>query len=361
LNSKPYKILVIGPAWVGDMVMAQALFKLLKSQNPAVSIDVLAPDWSRPLLERMPEVNNAIPMPIGHSEIRLKLRYQIGKQLRCQNYHQAIVIPNSFKSALIPFFAKIPKRTGWCRELRSILLTDARSLDKKQWPLIVQSYLALGLAKNQSLPVAWAKPLLEVGYDRLNQVREQYGLLADEAPVLAICPGAEFGPAKRWPAAYYAEVANFFLRQDWQVWIFGSPKDSEVAAEIQAITHERSRDLTGRTSLASAIDLLSLAKLVISNDSGLMHIAAALRIPQIAIYGPTPPDIAPPLNEHYKILYLDAACSPCFQRQCPLTNNIHQCMQGLQPKQVLQAAQELLSAQQLNLAEPLQINSEEYS
>ncbi|MDF2868355.1 MAG: rfaF [Gammaproteobacteria bacterium] len=336
------KILVIGPSWVGDMVMAQALFKLLKQQNPEVAIDVLAPEWSRALLERMPEVSKALIMPIGHGQLELKTRYRIGRELRQEGYQQAIIIPNSFKSALIPFWAKIPKRTGWRRELRSILLTDARSLNKKRLPLIVERYLALALPKDTSIPSHWPRPGLEIAYDRLNQVREQYGLMQDQSPILALCPGAEFGPAKRWPAAYYAEVANAFINKGWQVWLLGSPKDSEAAAEIQVLTQQRSRDLTGRTNLANAIDLLSLASLVISNDSGLMHVAAALQRPQIAIYGSTPPEIAPPLNAKSKMLYLNVACSPCFKRECPLVDEHHKCMRELKPAQVLQTAEELL-------------------
>lgn len=324
------------------MVMAQVLFKWLKQQNPTAIIDVLAPDWTRALLERMPEVNAAIPMPIGHGQLQLKARYQIGHDLRQAGYQQAIILPNSFKSALIPFWAKIPIRTGWRRELRSILLTDARSLDKKQLPLMAERFLALGLAKKSTIPANWAKPALEIAYDRLNEVREQYGLY-ETSPILALCPGAEFGPAKRWPAPYYAEVANAFIAKGWQVWVFGSKNDSEVAAEIQQLTHERSRDLTGRTSLASAIDLLSLASLVISNDSGLMHIAAALQRPQLVLYGSTDPGFTPPLNAKVKILQLDLACSPCFKRECPLPEEKLKCLTELKPAQVLQAAEAMLA------------------
>ncbi len=336
------KILVVGPSWVGDMVMAQAIFKLLKQQNPKVVIDVLAPEWSRAIVERMPEVNKTLSMPIGHGQLQLKVRYRMGRALRLAGYQQAIIIPNSFKSALIPFWAKIPKRTGWRRELRGILLTDARSLNKQRYPLMVQRYLALALPKNVAIPENWPRPSLEIAYDRLNQVREQYGLMLDQSPVLALCPGAEFGPAKCWPTAYYAEVANAFIKKGWQVWLFGSAKDSETAAEIQVLTEQRSRDLTGRTSLANAIDLLSLANLVISNDSGLMHVVAALQRPQIAIYGSTPPGETPPLNAKSKILYLNVACSPCFKRVCPRVEEYHQCMRELKPAQVLQTAEELL-------------------
>lgn len=340
-------ILIIGPSWVGDMVMAQSLFKLLKQQDAATRIDVLAPDWTRALLERMPEVHQALSMPIVHGELGLKKRYQIALSLRDKGYQQAIILPNSFKSALIPFLAKIPVRTGWRRELRSILLTDARTLKKKRLPFMVERFLALGLPKGslllQNTPLHnWPKPQLEVSYDRLNQVREQYGLRHMDSPVVALCPGAEFGPAKRWPSAHYGEIANEFIARGWQVWLFGSGNDVEVAAEIQEITQHRSRNLVGHTSLGSAIDLLSLADLVISNDSGLMHVAAALQRPQVIVYGSTDPKFTPPLNERVKILRLSLPCSPCFKRTCPLTESSLKCLTELKPAAVMQAAAELI-------------------
>lgn len=341
LNQTIDKILIIGPSWVGDMVMAQALFIELKRQNPQVMIDVLAPEWSKALLERMPEINQALAMPVGHGQLQLGTRYQIAKQLQKNNYQQAIILPNSFKSALIPFMAKIPIRTGWKRELRGILLSDGRRLNKKALPLMTSRFIALALPKHTAVPSNWSRPKLEIAYDRLNQVREQYGL-QEQSPILALCPGAEFGPAKRWPAAYYAEVANAFMAKGWQVWLFGSAKDSEVAAEIQTLTQQRSRDLTGRTSLANAIDLMSLASLVISNDSGLMHVAAALERPQVVVYGSTDPGFTPPLNDRAKILRLGIDCSPCFKRECPLKEQEMRCLTELKPTIVLQAAQELV-------------------
>lgn len=336
------KILIIGPSWVGDMVMAQVLFKWLKQQDDSVCIDVLAPDWTRALLERMPEVNKALPWPIKHGELALKQRYQIGWSLRSQAYQQAIVLPNSFKSALVPFFAKIPIRTGWRRELRSILLTDARTLNKKQLPLMIERFLALGLTKGSTIPYHDLVPRLELSYDNLNQVREQYGLSQDERPVLVLCPGAEFGPAKRWPSEYYAEIANNFIAQGWQVWLLGSGNDIEVAEQIQVLTQQRSRNLIGRTNLGAAIDLLSLADLVLSNDSGLMHVAAALQRPQIVVYGSTDPGFTPPLNKQVKILRLNLPCSPCFKRVCPLATASLKCLTELKPAAVMHAAAALL-------------------
>ena len=197
------KILIIGPAWVGDMVMAQCLFKLLKQRQPHAMIDVLAPAWSLPLLARMPEVNAAKVMPIGHGEMALKKRYQLGKALRSEQYQQAIVLPNSFKSALIPFFARIPLRTGWRGEMRYGLLNDVRVLNKRHYPLMIEQFMALGLPTQEKLSKPYPLPALQTF-----SVTD-----SGSAPILALCPGAEFGPAKRWPEEYYAEIANAKLKE----------------------------------------------------------------------------------------------------------------------------------------------------
>jgi heptosyltransferase-2 len=335
------KILVVGPAWVGDMVMAQCLFKVLKAQNPAVQIDVLAPGWSLPLLQRMPEVANAIVMPLGHGELGLLKRYQLGKNLRAQHYQQAIVLPNSFKSALIPWFAKIPIRTGWRGEMRYGVLNDIRTLDPLRYPLMIERFMALAYPPSAPLPDAQVVPELQISSITQQAALTKHHIQMAERPVLAICPGAEFGPAKRWPEEYYAEVANAQLAAGWDVWIFGSPKDGEVAAKIMALTQNRCIDLTGKTRLEEAVDLLALAKLIISNDSGLMHIAAALHKPLIALYGPTSAGFTPPLHQQAKILSLALECQPCFQRTCPLLH--HRCMRDLHPSVVLNAIAEWAS------------------
>ncbi len=320
----PHKILIIGPAWVGDMVMAQCLFKLLKRAD--VIIDVLAPAWCLPLLARMPEVSEAIVMPVGHGQLDLIGRYRLGKSLRKNKYDQAIVLPNSFKSALIPWFARIPIRTGWRGEMRYGLLNDCRILDKKRYPLMIERFMALGTDK---IPENYPVPSLQTSSDQQAKALAKHGMKFPEVPVLAICPGAEYGPAKRWPEEHYATVANAKLAEGWQVWIFGSPKDSDVAATIMQLTHDRCVNFAGKTTLEEAIDLLALSTSVITNDSGLMHIAAALNKPLIALYGPTTPAFTPPLSAKAKTLSLNLPCQPCFKRICPLEH--HNCMKQLMP------------------------------
>lgn len=325
-------VLIVGPAWVGDMVMAQCLFKLIKQRDPGKTIDVLAPAWSLPLLERMPEVSSAIVMPIGHRELKLSQRFQIGKKLRLNQYAQSIVLPNSFKSALIPFWASIPKRTGWRGEMRYFVLNDGRYLDEKRYPLMIERFMALGIAPDETLPKDYPIPELQISKTTCQIALAKYGLSLDQ-PILALCPGAEFGPAKRWPENYYATLANEKLNEGWGVWIFGSPKDTEVALQIMRLTQQRCIDLTGKTKLEEAVDLLALSTAVVSNDSGLMHIAAALKKPLVALYGPTSPTFTPPLHNDSSILQLSLDCQPCFQRECPLRHQ--RCMQELTPEKVI--------------------------
>lgn len=331
----PRKILVIGPSWVGDMVMAQGLLKLLKSQYPDVKLDVLAPAWTFSVLSCMPEVNRAIEMPVGHGELKLRERYRIGRQLRAEQYDQAIVLPNTLKAALIPFFARIPLRTGWLGEARYFLLNDYRKLDKKRYPLMIEQYLALGLPAGAALPVPSPTPSFAV------TKAAQDAALAKHKPhfrgrkILALGAGAEFGSSKRWPLEYYAELANKKLDEGYDVWLFGSPKDQTVTDQIMELTGRRCENLAGRLQLSESIALLSLVSGVVTNDSGLMHIAAALQKPLIVIYGSTSPRFTPPLSEHAVILQLNLACQPCFQRECPLKH--HNCMRDITPQRVADA------------------------
>lgn len=332
--SQRKRILIVGPAWVGDMVMAQTLFILLKQHHPDTILDVLAPAWSQPLLQRMPEVDNGLVLPFGHGDVNFAARKALGRSLAGQ-YDQAILCPNSWKSALVPFFAKIPRRTGWRGEWRYGLLNDVRVLDKQRYPLMIERFMALAFDQPvNDLPQPYPRPQFICQPEAVDAAMQQFGLKRDQQ-ILALCPGAEFGPSKRWPENYFAQMAQHYLLKGWQVWIFGSPKDQPVAAEIQHLTGHACVDLTGKTQLPEAIDLMSLAHMVISNDSGLMHIAAALGRPLVVPYGSTSPDFTPPLADKVAILRADVPCSPCFKRECPLGH--HECMRSLTPQKALAA------------------------
>lgn len=329
--AKAKKILVIGPSWVGDMVMAQSLFMALKDQNPECQIDVLAPAWSFPLLERMPEVTEAIAMPLTHGQFGWNLRKTLGKQLQGNCYDQAILLPNSWKSALIPFFANIPKRTGFLGEMRWGLLNDTFKLNKQVLSMTVQRFVALALPKNQ--PVSdYPVPSLMINEGDQQKVVQGFNVDISKK-VLALCPGAEYGPAKQWPATHYAEVAKQKIADGWAVWIFGSAKDQTVSDKINQLSGNQCQDFSGKTSLAEAIDLMSLTEVVVSNDSGLMHVAAALNKKVVAIYGSSDPQFTPPLSSKAKILNLNLDCAPCFKRDCPLGHT--KCLVDISPAQVL--------------------------
>lgn len=333
------RTLVIGPSWVGDMVMAQALFKTILAHYPNTQIDVVAPNWSRPLTERMPEVQREIAIQLAHGELALKRRYQAAKQLR-NTYARSFVLPNSFKSALIPYWANIPHRIGWRGEWRYGLLNDVRILNKQKYPLMLERYVALGHPKNKWPLEALPWPTLKVNAENIECALQKHKLSAINYPIISLCPGAEFGPSKRWPDKYYAEVATHFSKLGYQIWIFGSDKDKAVSDAIQAQSNHVCIDLCGHTSLAEAIDLMSLSHLVITNDSGLMHIAAALNRPLVAIYGSTDPGFTPPLSHQLKVVRTQIDCSPCFKRECPLKH--HRCMSEVSPNQVIHAAMELI-------------------
>ncbi len=314
------------------MVMAQSLFMTLKQLDPACQIDVLAPAWSFPLLDRMPEVTAAIEMPLGHGQFWLMERYKLGRSLRVGHYQQVIVLPNSWKSALIPFFAGIPQKTGYRGEMRWGVLNDVRHLDKQALTMTVQRFVALAYPQQPSQVKEYPIPLLEIDRMSRQSAMEKFQV-SDGNKVLALCPGAEFGPAKRWPVEHYASVARRKLAEDWEVWLFGSVKDQAVAAEINQLTDEQCRDFSGRTNLAEAVDLMSLAHVVVSNDSGLMHVAAALNKKVIAIYGSSDPHFTPPLNDSAEVIDLFLECSPCFKRECPLGHT--ECLTKILPEQVL--------------------------
>ncbi len=309
------KILVAGPAWVGDMVMAQSLFMTLKKSSTPVEIDVLAPAWSNPILSRMPEVSEVINLPVNHGEFGLLRRYQLGKRLRSKEYDQAIVTPRSYKSALVPFFAKAKKRTGYRGEMRYGVLNDIHKLDKNILKQTVQRYVALATPTDVIQLPSIPFPKLSVDKNNLQRLLSELELNLDK-PIIAILPGAEYGEAKRWPIEYYTELANRLVERDFQVWILGSEKDKDSAAKIAK--DNIAINLCGNTSLEDGIDLLSVCKSAVTNDSGLMHIAAAVDIPLVAIYGSSTPDYTPPLTNKAKIQYLGLECSPCFKRECPL-------------------------------------------
>jgi heptosyltransferase-2 len=324
--------LVVGPSWIGDTILAQPLFKLLCTRHGAVSLDVLAPQWTAPLLARMPEVRRVLDLPAGHGELQLARQWRTAREVAGEAYEQAIVLPNSFKSALVPWLARIPIRTGYRGELRYGLLNDARRVDGLRHPQIAQRYAALALERGESLPAALPFPRLRVDDRQRSATLARLGLDPDRSAV-ALCPGAEYGPAKRWPVRHYGILAQRLGALGHAVWLVGSAGDAGTGAEIARLAPDAARNLCGRTTLAEAVDVLASTRLVVSNDSGLMHVAAALDRPVFALFGSSSPAYTPPLSPHARILRLDLPCSPCFERECPLGHL--KCLVELTPDRVL--------------------------
>ena len=314
-------------------MLAQPMLARLRQQYPEAEIDLFAPPWTVPLLQLFPEVHQVIENPFPHGALQLGLRRRQGKALRDKKYDRAIVLPNSLKSALVPFFAGIPLRTGYVGEFRHGLLNDARALDKSALPLMVERYAQLAEARGAPLQKPVSQPRLLISEALRKQTLQKFHL--DTAkPIAALCPGAEYGPAKRWPIAYFATLAGKLREQGYAVWLFGSRKDKDIADHINALDESACRNLCGETRLDEAVALLACASLVVSNDSGLMHLAAALDRPLIALYGSSSPQFTPPLSGQAQILKLDLPCSPCFKRECPLGH--FDCMEKLTPVYVAQ-------------------------
>ncbi|MCB1845663.1 MAG: lipopolysaccharide heptosyltransferase II, partial [Halioglobus sp.] len=306
-------VLVVGPSWIGDMIMAQALFKWMKARDPLCTIDLLAPEWSLPVISRMPEVRKGVVLPAGHGELAFSKRWQLGQWLRAAAYDRAIVLPRSMKSALVPWFAGISQRTGFRGEMRYRLINDRRPFDKAVLDQTVKRFLALGLERGEAMPDI-PQPVLRV--DTANQQRVCAELGLDRSrPVVALMPGAEYGPAKRWPIESFTTLAASLERAGYGVWVLGSAKEEPLGAAIAA--GSPAHNLCGRTQLADVIDLLAGCRYAVSNDSGLMHMAAAVGTHVVAIYGSTSPDFTPPLTDRKTIHFLNLDCSPCFQRECP--------------------------------------------
>jgi len=336
VNKQQQRILVVGPAWVGDMVMAQSLFMTLQQQNPDVVIDVLAPAWSLPLLSRMPQVNEAIALPVSHGELALVKRFRAGRLLRKNAYTRAIVIPRSYKAALVPFFAAIPLRTGYRGEMRYGVINDMRVLNKEVLTQTVQRQVALGLPENTKQPPVIPYPKLEI--DANNQQRLLNDLkLTQENPIIGMMPGAEYGPAKQWPISYYQELADKLVADGYQVWVFGSQKERGIGEQIASVGSAVT-NLCGATRLEDVVDLITLCDNVVANDSGLMHVACATGRNVIAIYGSSSPAYTPPLSQNAEVIYRYLECSPCFKRECPLGHT--NCLTGIDSETILAAIKE---------------------
>jgi heptosyltransferase II len=331
------KALVVAPSWIGDTIMAQPLFAQLHARYPGLQLDALAPRWVAPVLQRMDEIAEVVDSPFGHGQLSLKARWRLARQMAARGYDAVYVLPNSLKSALVPFMAGIPQRIGFTGEARYGLINVRHTLDKDALPLMVERFAQLAEAPGAPVPKPISHP--KIRSTAADQEKALSGLkLERPARIAAFCPGAEYGPAKRWPAAHFATLAKKLAAQGYVIWLFGSPKDHAVAEEIAQLAPGLCRNLCGATTLCQAVDLLAMSDLVVCNDSGLMHVAAALDRPIVALYGSSSPGFTPPLSDQADILSLNLDCSPCFKRECPLGHL--DCLKKLSPEQVFAACLE---------------------
>ena len=330
----------MAPQWIGDAVMTEPLLRRLAARGEQLTVGALP--WVAPVYRAMPQVAEVIELPFAHGSLQFKARQTIARQMSGQ-FDTAYVLPNSLKSALLPFLASIPRRIGYLGECRVGLLTH-RLKNPKNKPPMVAFYSAL----SGEDPLSFSHPKLAIAPALVELALRERGLLSGAYVVLA--PGAEFGSAKRWPTAHFAELAALL---EVTVVLLGSAKEAalceQIAEHANAQAPGRCLNLAGLTSLPQALSLIAGSSHVVSNDSGLMHVAAALGVPQVAVFGSSSPLHTPPLNSKATVLWLktDASyqppldCAPCFQRECPLPpDQGHlRCLNDIRVATVLQTLQ----------------------
>jgi len=325
------KALIVAPSWIGDTVMAHPLFVRLHERTPGLELHALAPRWVAPVLRRMPEIAGVVDSPFAHGELSLKTRWRLARELAAQGFERVYVLPNSLKSALVPFMAGIPQRIGFTGESRLGLINVRHTLDKAALPEMAERFAQLAEPVGAPLPRPLPLPRLASSPAQQDATFAALGLARPEKLVV-FCPGAEYGPAKRWPDRHFATLARELAARGHTVWSLGSPKDAPVGDEIAA--QGPAENLCGKTSLDQAIDLIAAADFVVCNDSGLMHVAAAVGRPLTALYGSSSPGFTPPLSPLAKVISLKLECSPCFKRECPLGHL--DCLEKLDPQRVLE-------------------------
>lgn len=332
------RALVVAPSWIGDTLMAHALFMRLLARTPELALDALAPPWVAPILRRMPEIADVIDLPFAHGELALGRRWRLARTLARRGYRQAYVLPNSAKSALIPFLAGIPQRIGFTGEARYGLINLRHRLDPSALPQMAERFAQLAEAPGTPPARPLPTPRLNSSPEQQADALAALGLARPER-LAVFCPGAEYGPAKRWPTRHFATLAGDLADRGYAVWMFGSAKDRTLGDEIAGLAQKAGAavpvNLCGRTTLTQAVDLMALAQVAVCNDSGLMHVAAALGRPLVALYGSSSPVFTPPLTGQARILSLGLPCSPCFERVCPLGH--FDCLTRLTPERVLDA------------------------
>jgi len=320
------KTLIIAPQWIGDAVMSEPLLAALAARGESLTVAALP--WVAPVYRAMPQVADVLELPFAHGRLDWSARRRVAAGLRGR-FDTAYVLPNSLKAALIPFFAGIPKRIGYQGEGRYVLLNQ-RLPNPGGRPPMVAFYRALA-----GVGPARAQPRLQFDDTRLQQATTAVGL--QPGAYWAFAPGAEYGPAKCWPAGHYAELARtLHAAHGLPIVLLGSGKEAALCEEIAQAAPGACVVLAGKTRLIDAMALIAAARGVVSNDSGLMHVAAAFGVPQVAVFGSTSPEHTPPLNARARVLWLKDElhldCAPCFDRVCRFGHT--RCLTGIAPARV---------------------------
>jgi heptosyltransferase II len=323
-------ILLVPYMWIGDFVRCHTVVRLLQQRFPARPVDMLTTTMVAPLVDYMPGVRKGVAVDLPRKRVAFGQHRALADRLRAEGYGQALVMPRTWKSALAPFLAGIPQRTGFAGEARFGLINDMR-FGERRLPRMVDRCAALALPKGdkgESVRTEWPLPQLNVPAAEVAAWRRRLGLAPDDSkpacPVVAFAPGA-VGPSKRWPGAYYAELARRLAADGNCVWVIGGPGETQLAAEIVPAGQDDIRDLTG-ADLRNAILALAAADVAVSNDSGLLHVAAALGTPAIGIFGPTSPWHWAPLNPIAAVVETasELECRPCHKPVCRYGH--HRCM-----------------------------------
>jgi len=338
-ENSPLKVLIIAPSWIGDAVLSHSLIQNIKINHPEIIIDVGANYWTSDIYRRMPEVSKIIELPTRHGKLDVLGMLKKAKEIKKLNYDQAYILPRSMKSALVPFFSRIKKRTGFLGEKRYGILNDIRSFDPMLLDQTIKRFNALA-GDHPDGTINCFQPKLIANKYRGIEILESHGLNATKR-FIALAPGAEYGKAKMWPIKHFKELSLLIEKKDFNVYVFGSAKEQLLSEKIlQGLNDDRCFSFAGKTSLIDSIDVLSLAKSLVTNDSGLMHLGASVGVPVVAIYGSTSPEFTPPMTDRKSIHWLNIECSPCFKRECVFGH--YECLNGIKPDAIINSLQNLM-------------------
>ena len=334
--SSKEKFLIIAPSWIGDLIISQSLLKYLKKEYPNCQIDMIVRPELTNLVKMMPEVKNIYPLDIKHKEFGLIKRHILAKEIKKHLYSTSIILPNSFKSAIIPWLANIPIRIGYNRELRLFLLNKKYSLIKHK-DSMVNRYLKLADGSYSDV----IRPSLLINGDSSKLISRKY-LINNSKKNIVLCPEAEYGSAKRWPINKWMQLANFYKEKDYNVYFLGKNKSLEIKYQ-NILKKDSIISLLGKTSLEEAAYILSIVDLVVTNDSGLMHITASVNTNLISIFGSSSPFYTPPLmkDQFGEVIYKALTCSPCFKRECPLQHL--NCLNNISSEEILDKSSKYLN------------------